>query len=162
LIRLKPPYQYIIDSSALFDLKNNYPEHIFPGVWERFNEMFEQQQIVSAREVYREILKGNDELVAWADRFIDNFLLPCQEELELFQEIMVLYPSRIIEKVGTRPWADPLLIAAGRYYRLPIIQHEKSLDPNQWKIPFMAKKFKITCYTLVEFFEEENWSFITG
>ena len=51
----QPPYQYVIDSSALFDLKNQYPQQIFKGLWDSFNEMCRQQQIVAPREVLREI-----------------------------------------------------------------------------------------------------------
>jgi len=93
---------------------------------------------------------------------MENFLEPVAEEIEFLQDIMNLYPARIIDKMGLRPWADPFVIACARHYKLPVIQHEKSLDPNQCKIPFIAKKFKIDCLTLVEFFKEENWTFIEG
>ena len=75
--RILKPYQYVIDSSALFDLKNNYPERIFGKLWELFNEMFERKQIVAPLEVYKEIKKGDDELVEWAEEYKDNFLEPC-------------------------------------------------------------------------------------
>lgn len=155
---LKPPYQYVIDSSALFDLKNLYPEGIFPSVWERFNDMCKEKLIIAPREVLREIKKGNDDLLEWAELHEEIFLIPEEEELLLNQSIISLYPQTVILKYSTRPWADPLVIACAKHYGLPIIQHETN-DPNQYKIPAVAKKFDILCLSLVDFFKEEGWSF---
>lgn len=161
LTALKPPYQYVIDSSALFDLKNQYPKKIFPGIWERLEEMFHYRLIIAPREVLREIKNGNDELVEWAGEYEDNFLEPADEEYMLVQDILLRYPENIITKYSFRPWADPFVIACAKHYRLPIIQHETN-DPNQFKIPSVAKKYNIECIRLIQFFEEENWSFITA
>jgi len=154
---LKQPYQYVIDSSALFDLKDLYPERIFPSVWERFNEMCDQRLIVAPREVLREIKRGNDELLEWAE-IHDIFLEPCDEELFLNQSILSYYPPQIIAKYSTRPWADPLVIACAKHYGLPIIQHETN-DPNQYKIPPVAKQMNLECLRLVHFFDEAGWKF---
>jgi len=159
MVPLKQPYQYVIDSSALFDLKNQYPERIFPGVWDQFNAMVEDKLIVAPREVLKEIKKGNDELIEWAERYEDNFLEPTDEEYYLVQEVLKLYPQAILDKYSIRAWADPFVIACARHYGLPIIQHEKNYDPNQFKIPTIAKKYDLKCQTLIEFFDDENWSF---
>ena len=151
------PYQYVIDSSALFDLKNQYPSHIFSSVWERFNEMVLENKIVSTREVLREISKGNDELIEWAKENVDFFLEPSNEELFIMQDIMqTKYTQREIDKYSTRPWADPFVISCAKHFRLPLIQHEKN-DP--FKIPTICKTLDVECLTLIEFFEEENWTF---
>lgn len=156
--RLQPPYQYVIDSSALFDLKNNYPVRIFPGLWERFNDMWGQKQIVSTREVLREILRGNDELNDWSKEYEENFLEPCEDEMELLNEVIQLYPPHILQKIGTSVWADPFVVSCAKYYALPIIQHEV-VDANQFKIPPIAKKMGVKCMRLIEFFEDEGWQF---
>jgi thiol-disulfide isomerase/thioredoxin len=152
------PYQYIIDTSALFDLRKNYPERIFPTLWENFNEMCRYKYIVAPREVLREIKKGNDELLEWSDLFQDIFLEPCDEEIPIIQEIMSQYPEHIIEKYSTRPWADPLVISGAKHYNIPIIQHENS-DSSQYKIPSVAKNFKIKCIRLVDLFDDQSWKF---
>ena len=157
-IPLKQPYQYVIDTSALFDLKDQYPERIFPGDWDQFNDMVEQKLIIAPREVLREIKKGNDELIEWAEGHIHNFLEPTDAEFFLVQEILKTYPQAILDKYSTRPWADPFVIACAKHYGLPIIQHENN-DPNQYKIPTVAKKYNLKCQRLIEFFDDENWSF---
>jgi hypothetical protein len=156
---LKPPYQYVIDSSALFDLKNQYPERIFGGLWERFNEMVEQRLIIAPREVLREVRKGNDVLIPWSETYERNFLEPCDDELLLVQSILSHYPPEVLAKYSTKPWADPFVIACAKYYKLPIIQHETN-DPNQHKIPPIAKKYNVQCIKLVQFFDEEHWYFV--
>lgn len=154
---LKPPYQYVIDSSALFDLKNLYPERIFPGVWERFNEMCEQKLIIAPKEVLKEIKKGNDELVLWTDNYTDIFLEPCDDEILIVQNVLTNYPQEILLKNSIGIWADPFVIASALYYKLPIIQHESN---QHYKIPQVAKLFNIKCQRLIEFFDDENWQFI--
>jgi hypothetical protein len=158
MIALMQPYQYVIDSSALFDLKELYPEKIFSGVWERFNEMCHNKLIVAPREVLREIKRGNDHLIDWAQSYEHMFLEPTEDEQLLNQEILNHYPKDVIAKYGTRPWADPLVISCAKFYNLPIIQHETN-DPNQYKIPSIARKFGVTCLRLVKFFEDEEWEF---
>lgn len=154
----QPPYQYVIDSSALFDLKNQYPQHIFKGLWDSFNEMCRQQLIVAPREVMREIKRGNDELLVWAQEYEDIFLEPGEDELAINQKLFELYPKEIIAKYSTRPWADPLVIACAKHYRLTIIQQETN-DKNQYKIPTMAAMLHIKCIKLVGFFEDQSWQF---
>ncbi|MBS4065458.1 MAG: DUF4411 family protein, partial [Chitinophagaceae bacterium] len=74
MIPYQNPYQYLLDSSALFDLKRDYPISIFPSLWDSFNNLCQNKIIVAPREVLREIKKGNDELVEWAHNFDEIFL----------------------------------------------------------------------------------------
>jgi hypothetical protein len=156
------PYEYSLDSSALFDLKRQYPGQVFPGVWDNFNEMCGRKSIIAPREVLNEIKKGNDELIEWAEEYSDIFLEPTEDEYEIMQEILLgYYPPEIISKYGTgRPWADPFVLASAKYHNLYIIQHEVT-DPNQYKIPAIAKRLGVNCIRLVELFERESWQFIS-
>lgn len=157
IARLKPPYQYVIDSSALFDLRRQYPRRVFGGLWERFEEMCDNQQIVAPYEVLREIKNGQDELYEWSKERDNIFLEPCEEEYSIVQEIVSKYNCG--EKLySTKPWADPFVISCAKYYGLPIIQHEL-LEGNRVKIPLIAKAYKLNCLTLVKLFDEENWFF---
>lgn len=123
--------------------------------------MFDQKLIVAPREVLSEIKKGNDELIEWADKYEQNFLEPTDDELYIVQEVLTKYPSNIISKYSTRAWADPFVLACSKYYGLPIIQHETN-DASQYKIPAIARIYSLQCIRLIEFFDEENWLFITA
>lgn len=161
MIELKPPYQYVIDTSALIDLKNQYPEKVFPGVWERFNELCDDKRIIAPREVLREIKKGDDELTEWADGYEHIFLEPCEEEYEVLQQVMGSYSDKALEKFSTGLWADPLVIASAKHFGLPIIQQELN-DAKQSKLPAIAKLHSVECIKLVKFFEEESWTFTSS
>ena len=158
MVPYQNPYEYLIDSSALFDLKRDYPIYIFPSLWEKFNGLCKSKIIVAPKEVLREIKKGNDELVQWADAFDDIFLEPTDEEVGILQKVMKLYPQKILEKYGTGVWADPLIVSAAKHYNITIIQHETN-DPNQFKIPFIAANFGVKCIKLVGLFDEQSWRF---
>jgi len=158
-VLFKPPYQYVVDTSALIDLKNQYPESVFPGLWERFNEMCDQKKIVSPREVLREIKKGDDDLLEWSEKYPEIFLEPTEEEIEILQEILASYSQNAIGKFSTGPWADPFVIACAKHYQIPIIQQELN-DLKQYKLPAVAKLHGITCLHLVKFFADEGWTFV--
>jgi hypothetical protein len=158
MVPLKPPYQYVIDTSALIDLKNQYPPKIFPGLWDRFNEMCDQKSIISTREVLQELKKGDDDLVTWAAGHDDIFLFPCEKEIEILQDVFSCYSDSEKAKHSTGFWADPLVIACAKHFALPIIQQESN-DKNQYKIPPIAKIHRIECFRLIRFFENENWQF---
>src|SRR5438876_11179440 len=98
MVILKQPYQYVIDTSALIDLKDQYPEKIFPGLWERFNEMCNQEKIIAPREVLREIKRGDDELLEWAEIYNHIFLEPCDSEIAILQEVLSSYSEKAKQK----------------------------------------------------------------
>lgn len=120
--------------------------------------MCEERQVVAPREVLREINRGNDELLSWAEDHIGIFLEPSEEEVTIIQQLFEYYPMEIRAKYSTRPWADPMVIACAKYYRLPIIQ-EESNDARQYKIPPLAAKLGVKCVRLVGFFEDAGWHF---
>lgn len=151
------PYKYVIDSSALFDLKRNYPPAVFPGVWNHFNRMCDTLEIISVREVYNEIKRGSDWLLTWADEHEKIFLRPTLEEQIFLNELQTKYPH-LIDYNSDRPAADPFVIACAKHYILKIIQHEK-IDHNKQKIPYVASKEGLTCLVLTELFELEKWEF---
>jgi hypothetical protein len=152
-----PPYQYVIDSSALFDLRKNYRQNTFRSLWTNFNGMCDNLQIISTREVLREIKNGNDELVPWSEEKEHIFLEPCESEYLIVQEIVLNFPKPS-ELNSTKPWADPFVLACAKHYSLILIQHEK-IKGNSPRIPFIAKSLNVKCISLPDFFEEEGWEF---
>ena len=149
------PYKYVIDSSALFDLKNDYSPTVFKGVWEKFNKLCDDQIVISVREVYNEIKRGSDWLVEWAELHDKIFLEPATiEEFKLIGELQEKNPSWI-DIYSDKPAADPFVIACAKTKNLIVIQHEL---PHR-NLPKIAKELGITCLRLTEFFEKEKWEF---
>lgn len=149
------PYKYVIDSSALFDLKKNYSPTVFKGLWDKFNKLCDDEVIVSVREVYNEIKRGSDWLVEWADQHGKIFLEPTSvEEFRMIGELQEKEPSWI-DVYSDKPAADPFVIACAKTKNLIIVQHELS---NR-NLPRIAKELGVTCYRLQELFETEKWEF---
>lgn len=149
------PYKYVIDSSALFDLKRNYSPIVFKGVWEKFNKLCDEEIVISVREVYNEIKRGSDWLVEWAAQHQKIFLEPTTvEEFILIGELQEKNPSWI-DQYSDKPAADPFVIASAITKKLIIIQHEL---PHR-NLPRIAKQYGVTYLRLPELFELENWEF---
>ena len=151
----KDPYKYVIDSSALFDLKQNYSPGVFKGLWDKFNRLCHDEVIISVREVYNEIKRGSDWLIDWAEEHEKIFLKPTTvKEFKLIGELQVREPSWV-DIYSDKPAADPFVIACAKIRNLIIVQHEQ---PNK-NLPRIAKNLGLTCYRLLDLFEAEQWEF---
>jgi len=149
------PYKYVIDSSALFDLKKNYSPTVFKGLWDKFNRLCDEEVIISVREVYNEIKRGSDWLIDWAEQHEKIFLKPATvEEYKLIGELQEREPAWI-DIYSDKPVADPFVIACAKSKNLIIVQHEQ-LNKN---LPRIAKGLGLTCYRLQDLFEAEQWEF---
>lgn len=154
-VLFEDPYKYVIDSSALFDLKRGYSPTVFKGLWEKFNKLCDDEIIISVREVYNEIKRGSDWLVDWADEHSKIFLEPKTiQEFRLIGELQEKNPSWI-DQYSDKPAADPFVIASAVTKKLIIVQHEL-LNRN---LPKIAMEQGVTCIRLQELFETEKWEF---
>lgn len=151
------PYRYVIDSSALFDLKRRYPPTVFKGVWDNFEKMCNSFEIISVREVKIEVEKGMDWLIDWSKEHSKMFLEPTMEELLYVGELQEKYPN-LIDYNSDRPAADPFVIACAKHYKIKVIQHEL-IRNNKQRLPYVAKQEGVECITLTQLFEMEKWEF---
>jgi hypothetical protein len=151
------PYKYVIDTSALIDLKKDYPPEVFRGLWDKFNQLVRSRVIISVREVYNEVKKGSDFLLDWVDKYESCFLYPTAAELAIVGRLQNEF-EHLVDYNSDRPNADPLVIASAETYKIKIIQHEQ-VQSNKHKIPFVAKQLGLTCIRLPELFLAEGWQF---
>jgi len=149
------PYKYVIDTSALVDLKMHYRPTVFKGVWEKFNKLCDDEVVISVREVLNEIKRGSDWLVEWAEQRPKVFHIPSTTaELHLIGELQEKNPYWI-DPNSDKPSADPFVIACAVINNLIIVQHE---TPNK-NLPRIAREQGITCIRLQDLFEAEKWEF---
>ncbi len=152
------PYKYVIDTSALVDLKRNYPPKVFQNtVWVKIDNAFNNQLVVSTREVYNEVKRGSDFLVDWVNKHSNSFLYPGKEEMVLVRELQDKY-EYFVDWRSEKPHADIWVVACAVHYGLTIIQHEK-LQYNKQKLPFVAGELELKYLTLPELFTVEKWEF---
>ncbi|NOZ51674.1 MAG: DUF4411 family protein [Gammaproteobacteria bacterium] len=153
---------YVFDTSAFVVLFENYYRGVFKTLWDHFDEMVNVGEIVSTREVKREIEDQTDKLTAWMKDHSDVFDTPTAEEgvfvgqiyqVRLFQDGI---EQKKILKGGKN--ADPFVIAKAKITNKTVVTLERE-KPNSAKIPNICKKFGIKCLDLESFMKAEDWNF---
>ena len=154
---------YVFDSSPLWTLFQNYYRRRFPSLWQRFDDLVVNGDIVSTREVLREVEDGPIEsLREWAAQNGELFTTPNADEGAFVAQIYAVqhFQQNIelqkILKVGDV--ADPFVIAKAAVTECTVVTMEQ-LKPNAVKIPNICDHFGIPCMTLEDFMETEGWEF---
>lgn len=154
---------YAFDTGPLSALFRNYYPARFPTLWDRFAELVAGGQIVSTREVFREVQDAPlEELRHWAQNNHALFAIPTAAEAGFVAKIYgVAHFQQNIEQQkllkGGRN-ADPFVIAKAAIDGFSVVTMEL-LKPNSAKIPNICKHFGVPCLTLEGFMEAEGWTF---
>ena len=154
---------YVFDTSPLSTLFKNYYRARFPSLWDRFDGLVGDGNIVSTRECLREVDDGPVEsLRVWAADRPELFHIPNAAEGAFVAEIYrVAHFQQNIEQrkllKGGRN-ADPFIIAKAATERRCVVTMELFKD-NAVKIPNICQHFGVDCLTLEEFMEREGWQF---
>jgi hypothetical protein len=154
---------YVFDCSPLSVLFKNYYRKTFRSLWERFDKLVDDSDILSTREVAREIDDGGPEsLRQWAIQHSHIFTMPTAAEGEFIARIYsVPHFQQNIEaqkllKGGRN--ADPFVIAKASIDKRAVVTMEQ-LRPNAAKIPNICLHFRVEWRTLEQFMEEQGWEF---
>lgn len=156
---------YIIDTSSLIELKDHYPRDIFPGVWNKIEDLYRNKRLISPQKVKEEINRVDDDLKKWVNIKKKMFVKPDEIQIQKLIEIIKENPN-FVDPAKTEDEADPFLIALARKEKecgkLPfddyiIITQESKTKQN--RIPTIANKYGINSMNLLELFKAENWSF---
>lgn len=106
---MKEQYIYIIDTSSLIEMKDKYPEIVFPSVWRKMEELFKQGRLIAPEEVKDELM--DEELKKWIKNKEKMFIKANKEQAEIQIEISKKFTFLAKpEKIGG-PNADPWIIA---------------------------------------------------
>ncbi|MCS7214509.1 MAG: DUF4411 family protein, partial [Candidatus Calescibacterium sp.] len=145
------------------------PPDIFPQLWRKMDELYNNGRLVAPLEVKREIEKGDDDLVKWIKNKKKMFIKPNQFQSEKVKEILKDFPF-LAKAEETGPNADPWIIALAIQEKQNI---ESQLDfdkkevfilteeskSNPRRIPSVAQKYGIKCVNIIELFRKEGWKF---
>lgn len=153
---------YVLDTSFIIQLHENYYRENFVTLWGLFDKMLAAGQFTSTREVRRELEEQSDVATQWAESNIDLFTTPTAEEgrfvanvyaVKHFQQNIEL---KKILKGGKN--ADPFVIARAAVLNGTVLTMEQ-LKPNAAKIPNICDHFKLPCMDFRGFMTAEKWSF---
>lgn len=153
---------YVLDTNSFRELERYYPD-IFTTFWELFQAEVDKGDIVSVREVWRELQACPEtSVIEWAKTNSEIFRPPTPAEAAFVGQIFAVphFGQLISAKAQTtgQPVADPFLIAAAKIYGGTVITQER-LKPNAAKIPNVCEHFRIPCITLEGFLKSKRWSF---
>jgi len=154
---------YVFDCSPLSVLFKNYYRKTFRSLWERFDRLVADGEILSTRELAREIADGGPEsLRQWATQHSHIFTTPTAAEGEFVARIYSV--PHFQQNIETQKFlrggrnADPFVVAKAAIDKSAVVTMEQ-LKPNAAKIPNICDHFGVEWRSLEQFMEEQGWEF---
>ena len=156
---------YVFDTNSFRELERFYP-NVFRSLWVKLDRLVEKSMILSTREVWNELERGDfaQHLRAWLETKGHDriFTTPTPEELQFVRDIFSIrhFQSVIENKKLLRgiPVADPFVVACAKARKGTVVTEEK-YKPNASKIPNICEHFNISCIGLEGLMREQKWEF---
>lgn len=148
--------KYVFDSNIFINLERRQPIDIYPSLWNKISELMENGTIISSREVYDEIMIGDDALKKWVKDRKEYFLpssVPVQQEVRT----ILMEHRGLVEGGRKKNSADPFVIALAKLKYCKIVTEEIRSNNNESpKIPNVCDHYDIKCINFVDFMREEK------
>ena len=145
--------KYVIDASVIIDAAKLYPMSIemFNGLWQKFEELFEDGRLISSIEIYDEV--KDEDAQKWISKYKKCFLPLSEEVQKETTRILKENPKMINIEKGRKSSSngDPFLIATAIVNNGVIVTNEKKAEN---KIPNVAQKYGIESINLTDFIKE--------
>lgn len=154
---------YVFDTSSLSEFKHFYPA-VFKSIWVGLDGLVQQQKLLSTREVWNEMQRGNPDQHTndWLKTRKEIFTTPSAAELQFVAQIFQTphFHGLIGQKQRLKgdPVADPFVIACAKVHGGTVVTEEK-LKLNAAKIPNVCEHFNVRCTDLEGFMQLQGWSF---
>lgn len=151
---------YVFDSNSLSQIFLSFYPSVFRSFWITFEELIKNEQILSTREVKKELEKKNFPSVPkWISDHPQFFKTPNEEELSFISEIyLVRHFQQNLElkkRLQEGAHADPFVIAKAKVIEGSVVTEER-YTPNGTSIPNICRHFNIDCLNLEEFLKRNN------
>lgn len=160
------PALYVIDTSALVDLRMNYPHKTFGHLWQCFADLSGEGRLVAPDEVRHELAQCDDELKTWTSSLEHLYCTTDEALLECLARVMQTCPVHGGRYFDADPWIIALALQlheaeAKTLFPRPvlIVTHEiRQTKPGAPpKIPDVAATHGIHCIRLQGVFDLERW-----
>jgi len=143
---------YLLDSNIFIEAKNRYYGFDFcPAFWDFLDNEIDKTTIVTIKEVYTELSKGDDDLALWIKERKDSsfFTAIDDEETQIeFAQIAQYVVNNFSQEEANKflSVADPWLIAKAKVLGATIVTHEVFAYPNpkKVKIPNICVQFGVS------------------
>ncbi len=153
----KPEKIYVVDTCSFTTLHKIYPRDVFPGVWEKVDELIESGRLISVDEVLHEISRQDDVLAKWAKARKEIFI-PLTEEVQDAAKDIVNRFVKILDFKKNKSGADPFLIglAQTREDSIVVTEEKNSGGPDKHKIPDICNAIKIPHMNFLSMLKSEG------
>lgn len=151
--------KYVFDSGPFICSTNYYPS-VFKKFWSEITQLVNDQNIISVREVFREITRLENSISDWAKQHEEIFEEPTRIEFEIVKSILKNHRELIENRkiTGGLPVADPFVIAKAKTNNLIVVTQELYKE-NAHKIPNICRELNVKYMTFEEFMLNESWEF---
>lgn len=150
---------YCFDTSALLECwSRSYPPDVFPGLWEKLNDLVAFRRIISPDEVRVELSKQEDDLKKWVDARPFMFL-PLEEPLQVATAEVLREHPLLMKATKNRNGADPFVIAAAKLNGYTVVTEEQGGSDRKPKIPSVCRALGVPCIDVLRFLREQGWTF---
>jgi len=142
---------FVFDTSAFINgWHDHYPFETFPSVWDLVGAALDDGRVVAPREVFRELVKKDDDVAGWAKQHEPRFVDPSVEIQKKAGELQVRFP-----KPNVRNIADPFVLAEAQMRGFVVVTYEGRSFTGPTKnwaksMPGICRELKLACRTLPE------------
>lgn len=154
---------YVFDTSSLSKLKHFFPG-VFKSVWTGLDALVLSGNLISTREVWNEIERGDVDAHTnhWLKLRRHLFTTPTGPELQFVAQIFQTPHVQALigekQRLTGTPVADPFVIACAKVRGGTVVTEER-LKPQAAKIPNVCQHFSVPCMDLETFMQQQGWSF---
>lgn len=159
---------YVIDTSALVDLRLDYPLTVFARLWDRFVSLARDGRLLAPEEVRHELGRRDDELKRWASGVEGLFRAPDVAFMASLARVVREFEDLV--DLGRRYSADAWVVALAlqlheseqaTLFPRPcvVITHERrETNPGaRLRIPNACDHYGLGCLRLRDVFVAEGW-----
>lgn len=152
---------HCFDTSAFIECwSGRYRRTTFTGLWGAIEEEVSTDGICAPEEVLREVGQKEDGLHAFMKGYEERLIVPLDEEVMAgTREVLAEFP-RLAGQMRGRNKADPFVIATARVKGIAVVTEEGARGkPNRPKIPLVCEHFAVECMTVLDYIEQQGWTF---
>ncbi|MGA2222110.1 MAG: DUF4411 family protein [Verrucomicrobiia bacterium] len=158
---------YCVDTSSMIHIHRDYPEDVFAGLWQSIAKLVQTDRLIAPREVFKEIERGDDQLLKWAKKHKHIFRNLDPTQVQMVKQIEADFPA-LVDWLRETPEADPFVIALAQVQaenrkgelfasKHIVVTQESPTKAN--RIPAVCRHYGIECINVLELFRREGWKF---
>jgi hypothetical protein len=149
---------YSLDTSAILNpWWKFYPPDVFRSLWDRLDDLIEQQCLFASEEVLVELERKANEVYEWALNRQGMFV-PTDAYIQSEVTSILSCYQRLVDTRRNRSGADPFVIALAAVKGYTVVTYEnRGGNPDKPHIPDVCDELGIRTISFLEFVREQGW-----